>query len=78
MVANSSGRNHSARTFMVGTNSMDTPSPTSTRPVMAQARTSGEPRAGREPATATAKNTVIVRRGPQESESSPAGSCMAA
>ena len=35
MVANSTGRNHSARIFMVETKSMETPRPTRTLPVMA-------------------------------------------
>jgi len=75
--ANSTGVNHSDSIFMVGTKSMATPTPTSKRPAIAIAADEANP-SRTEPTKATRKKTVIVLRGPQESESSPAGSCMAA
>ncbi len=77
MVANSLTRNHSASTFMVGTNNMETPRPTRVLPTMATNTDGAKPRMS-EPMKATIKNSVMVRRGPHESESNPAGSCMTA
>ncbi len=77
IVANSLTRNHSASTFMVGTKSMATPSPTRVRPMMAQKAEGAKPKR-MEPMVATLKNRVMDRRGPHESERRPAGSCMRA
>jgi len=75
--ANSRRRNHSARTFMVGTKSIATPNPTNVRPKMAK-KTEGAAPSKTEPIKATAKKSVIVFLGPQESERRPAGSCITA
>ncbi len=77
MRANSVGRNHSTRIFRVETKSMATPAPTRALPAMAQRIVGASPRRTA-PAAARRKKTEIVRRGPQESARSPAGSCMAA
>ncbi len=77
MVANSLIWNHSARIFMVGTKSMATPSPTKVLPTMARDTEGARPRMT-DPINATIKKRVMVFRGPQESDKSPAGNCMAA
>ena len=77
MGANSTGVNHSDRIFRVGTKSMATPIPTRSLPAMAMAAVEAKP-SSTDPTKATRKKTVIVFRGPHESDRSPAGSCMAA
>ena len=56
---------------------MATPTPTIVRPKIAHPMVGAIPRT-MEPAKATMKKTVMVLRGPQESDSRPAGSCMRA
>ncbi len=75
--ANSSILNQLVITFMVGTNSMATPNPTSVRARIASPIDSTIPKKMEE-APAMAKKTVMVLRGPQESESRPEGSCIKA
>ena len=77
IMANSRTRNHSARTFIVGTKSMATPMPTRLLPTMAQRVVVAIPRRS-DPTKAMQKKTVIVLRAPHESERRPAGSCISA
>ena len=62
---------------MAGTNSMDTPRPPRVRPRMATP-TVGACDRTTEPMKASTKKMEMVRRGPKESESRPAGNCMKA
>jgi hypothetical protein len=77
MVANSLAWNHWERIFRVQTKRVDTPRPTMTLPVTAQ---KGDDAMARrtDPALAMMRKRLMVRRGPQESESSPVGICMRA
>ena len=77
IMANSVARNHWDKIFMVGIKTMETPIPTRIRPTMAILILGARPKT-RLPTEAAIKNTVTALRGPIESESRPAGSCMAA
>ena len=77
MVANSSRLNQWVSTFMVGTKIMATPMPTRVRAAMAGPMEPARP-SQMEPMPARMKNRVMVLRGPQESDKSPAGICMRA
>ena len=74
-MTNLRGSNHSANSLKLETNTVETPSPTSTRPTMAQDRSEVSP-ISMEPPAARIKEAVTVRRGPQESARSPTGSCI--
>jgi hypothetical protein len=62
---------------MVGIKTMETPNPTRMRPTKAVSMLGASPKRML-PIDAATRNQVTVRRGPTESESRPAGNCMAA
>jgi len=77
MMMNSRTLYHSAKILRVQTNRVETPRPTRIRPTTAPDGDDAKP-SSTEPILATQRNSVMVLRGPQESESSPVGSCMSA
>ena len=77
ITTNFRGENHSARSLKLHTKTVETPIPTSTRPRIAKTNEEDMPMRI-EPPAATRKKAETVFLGPQESASSPTGSCMRA